>query len=82
MGGKSTKEEPPKPSNKCEGCEKEASNADELYNYIGKKYCKDCIGAIKQNNRRTMNSIKKVSSSASADAGPSSASPTSVTVDV
>jgi len=46
----------------CAGCEKNVENADALLNYIGKKYCRECIKAIKDNNRRTFGTIQRVAS--------------------
>jgi len=43
----------------CSGCEKIEPDANLLAPYIGKMYCKDCIKAIKDTNRRTMGTLNK-----------------------
>lgn len=51
MGCGQSQQEEAKVQLLCGGCEKAVESEEQLSPYIGKKYCKDCIKAIKDNNR-------------------------------
>jgi len=43
----------------CAACEKVQDKDEDLTYYIAKKYCPDCISALKQNKRRTTTNVRE-----------------------